>query len=201
MDVTAYTLQSGYIGINNSTLSTSKPSSYTKLSIDSLLFTKPTESRFNDAKYSVDAGELMKRYLSDRKIIQNFDFVKDTFKTAKSCFTVGDIVTWLQLQTKCTFTSQIHVSFLEDTFMFIKEGKRMMSLTSWHNLITQTEEASKNPFKGNEYDKWRVNKVGNDLPLDIPSLLTRWVAQPAGIDDLVFTLAIIFSEKSHLKIR
>jgi hypothetical protein len=76
-----------------------------------------------------------------------------------------------------------------------------MSLSSWYNLIVQTEEASRNPFKGNEYTKWRLNTSGSDLANDLPTLLTQWISQPSGIDDLVMFLAIIFSEKNHLKIR
>lgn len=201
MNVTAYTLQSGYIAIDSTSLGASKPSSYTRLSIDTLLFTRPTEARFNDAKFSVDVNELTKRYFSNRKIIQNFDFVKETLRTAQACFAVSDVPMWVDLQQKCSFVTQTHVEFLEDTFTFIKTGKRKMSLSSWYNLIVQTEEASRNPFKGNEYTKWRLNTSGSDLANDLPTLLTQWISQPSGIDDLVMSLAVIFSEKNHLKIR
>lgn len=92
-----------------------------------------------------------------------------------------------------TSVQEYNYEFILDTVRFIATGKRKISIHSWPMLI------SHHPEDGTPEEHADIRKLFHTLALTTnhTDLIQRWCTQPNGIDDLMFSLNILFGNGSY----
>lgn len=90
-----------------------------------------------------------------------------------------------------TRIQEYNYEFILDTVRFIATGKRRISIYSWPLLISHPED---NVLKGEHSE---IRKLFKELALSTSHtvLIQKWCQQPGGIDDLMFSLNILFGDR------
>ena len=86
--------------------------------------------------------------------------------------------------------------FILDTIRYIGTGKRKMSMSTWSTLITDHPEGSAS--EEDEADFFTKAFSENNVPTRIDNMIQKWCSYPGGLNDLMYTLNLLFGE---IKIR
>lgn len=83
------------------------------------------------------------------------------------------------------FKTDLHFKFLEDTLKFISTGVRSMNIQMWMQLLVVPNKS---------FDKELIGKTTYTMNSDLyrKATITEWLSKPNGLQDLVYSLYIIF---------
>lgn len=129
-------------------------------------------------------GEIVNLYNSVKvspTLLDDFDFRCKLLK--RVLYNYGNFNIWFNLQTKDNELLNANVKdFIEDTYNFIKTGKRKLDLSTWEVLLEETSLSEK--------DKTNVN-IKKGLVMDIDYLI-EWSKHPNGFYDMLKTTYLLF---------
>ena len=117
----------------------------------------------------------------------SWQFRKQVLLTALRLF--GDFAEWLNLQSRNQMVVGNNAVFIHDTLNFIRTGQRELSVENWIELINETEDVRQTPGLRNGQTSFTL--IAGETTVQ---LLQAWVAQPAGLQDLVCTLHVLFGQ-------
>lgn len=125
-----------------------------------------------------------------------WDFQKRVIAEALRLFSGN--YNWFILQDNNAQRVDWNYKFLLDTIRFIATGRRELSIHSWPMLVTDEPPAGLQLIGGRE----DVAKLFKTLALatSTEAMLQRWVSQPRGFEDLMYTLNLLFG-KATVKIK
>lgn len=110
--------------------------------------------------------------------------IKDVFSLNKGFFK-GQIFSGQPMNPRC-------VDFLHSTLTFIMTGKRQLSVQLWNDLLKYhpTEVASVSSVTKDHFQ----DQFGMIFNCPESKLISMWLAQPGGLEDMVTTAFIIFGD-------
>lgn len=142
---------------------------------------------------------LWKQMVNGSGFTSNMEFREKILTNALSAFGTESFLEWVELQEVNNAMTDMHRRFINDTFTFIDTGRRAMSIHSWAELVYIREVTAKDAVP--EIRKVDFFKLSGALQYRrVPSLgdiITRWVCQPNGFDDLAGTLHILFGNTEN----
>lgn len=86
------------------------------------------------------------------------------------------------------FKSDLHFKFLEDTVLFLRTGKRSMSINTWIDLLVDSQDSLMKKKPGVKVTYSMTSKLYRGLTVQ------DWLSKDGGLVDLVFSMFIIFGE-------
>ena len=113
----------------------------------------------------------------------------DAITVAKRVFG-NDFLQWMTVQiTANPDVTDYRVDILRDTVRFVNGYKREYGLNTWNTLLG---------ISGNDSQQSTETKVDKFSDIVIPKttveLVSRWLEQPNGADDMIHTLNILFGK-------
>lgn len=94
--------------------------------------------------------------------------------------------------------SDIKLMFIVDTLRYVFTGRRRFAITAWGDLLGADNGEIKNLVKRTDVtDYLRSIEVLCDAELELNNIIQKWMTQPQGFDDMVFTLYYIFGSKNR----
>lgn len=133
------------------------------------------------------------KYETRNRDFHSRDFYAEAFRTIYAFFEpYHGFNAFLELQNKLVPVNKTVQRFLNDTVKFIETGKRDAEVSTWvyliHESVTQPQETKAG--YGQQQDKPVFKgKLSDDIDTQF---LAKWVAQPNGFNDLMWTLRILF---------
>jgi hypothetical protein len=207
-EITLVTLQSGFVAVSSKHLAKSDKSSFTRLNIDTMLFSVPKERIYDPNSYCSVVNDLYRRWLGNPLIIKDPKFEDAIVRAAKEAFGLTSIFDWFRLQDNAPNLSPLHTEFLKQTLLYVAASKRQVPNVTWISLLEQDDAKPRNmnvTFDPSAYftmsdSDWSNPNMITHLPMDIHSFLGRWISKNGGCGDLLTSLQIIFGEKRHIKV-
>ena len=115
-------LQSGYIALNE--LNLIKGVDEGKIQeLSNTLTGQSYKSKFNPYFYNSEVESLFTRYITEPKVLSNFEYREDLLKTTKQVFD-NNFIKFMELQLNSPYLSVMHSKFLVDTANYISTGYR-----------------------------------------------------------------------------
>lgn len=147
-----------------------------------------------------DVEELYTRWMTSiGEMAADFAFREQFMIVAMDAFGTQSFRMWYEAQLQSPAYGDLHHRFLEDTILFITEGRRQMSLQNWTVLISQTDSGEKHQVLGERAlgffgvpvpgQRHRLPQNAQLLPV-----LQQWISHPSGFEDLLLTLHLLFGE-------
>ena len=134
--------------------------------------------------------------------VRTMEFREKVLRTALKAFGTSSFFNWCELQTQNTSMTDTHVRFLNDTLDFIKTGSRQIDIHTWERLIGYFKADTVNikPSQFNYKDYFGMGKPALfHKPLGITNAIQAWVSQPGGMEDMVYTLKILFGDPIRIE--
>jgi hypothetical protein len=150
---------------------------------------------------SVDANPLVEtlygKWINRAPETTSFEFRKQVFIAALDAFGTDSFFHWYGAQMYSPSYGDMHRRFLEDTLLFLQEGRRTMSLETWAALVTIQDSGERvadlsdcaKEFFGVKVPDAQYRQPQNR---EIPEIIQRWVSHPRGFDDLVGSIHLLF---------
>lgn len=143
---------------------------------------------------------LMTEFRGNPEVINNPDWVIRLIRAAKEGFG-NSLYEWVRNQDTKPTVGRHHVDFLEDMFHYVVTGERRITLNNWYRLIglkvtsgnVGVREVSKLIHVAVDKDEWTPWGL---VSSDIKKLLVQWMAHEHGIVDMLFSLFILFGQRS-----
>jgi len=129
-----------------------------------------------------------KRFISGMDL-QTWKYRAEGLLLARILF--GDFTQWLYGQLEGEFLYGQRINFLEDTLRFITMGSRAISINNWVDLLEDYPET--NVLIDRQNSERRL-KAAFPNPMLTVDAIVSWCKQPAGFDDMIITLNILFGE-------
>lgn len=132
---------------------------------------------------------------------KSFDFRERILLVALHAFGTDSFLDWLILQEKSPYLSDVHRRFINDTLNFLATGQRAMSVVTWKSFINVRElnaADAKPDLKTRDFFSITGPIDTKSERFSLKTVLTRWVAQPGGFEDLLFTLHILFGDSEGI---
>lgn len=113
----------------------------------------------------------------------------DAITVAKRAFG-ADFLQWMTVHvTANPEVTDYRVDILRDTLRFVNGNKREFGLNTWNTLLG---------ISGNDSPQSTDGKLEKFADIVIPKttveLVSRWLSQPDGADDMIYTLNILFGK-------
>jgi hypothetical protein len=102
----------------------------------------------------------------------------------------GDFATWLKDQQQNPQIVGFNQEFLKDTLNFIHGKDRVMSVTTWTDLLGDTGTLGK-AVNASSLNPSQVLLGRGETTIQI---LQAWVSRPNGVEDLMQTLYLLFGQ-------
>lgn len=132
---------------------------------------------------------------------KSFDFRERILLVALHAFGTDSFLDWLILQEKSPYLSDVHRRFINDTLNFISTSERAMSVVTWKSFITVRElngADAKPELKTRAFFSITGPVDTKSERFSLKTVLTNWVSQPGGFEDLLFTLHILFGDSEGI---
>lgn len=183
-------LQSGYIALNE--LNLIKGVDEGKIQeLSNTLTGQSYKSKFNPYFYNSEVESLFTRYITEPKILSNFEYREDLLKTTKQVFD-NNFIKFMELQLNSPYLSVMHSKFLVDTANYISTGYRNIDILSWRSLVRIKDDI--NCGKHALASLVSNNDMRETLTLDLANVVALWTKRRHGFPDLIYTLKIIFGK-------
>lgn len=159
-----------------------------------LEFNRPISPKINAFPPNPDVVRLWDEYLNGSKHTTSFAFRERILITALKVFQTSNFYDWCSLQSNSPYTTTVHKKFLEDTFNFIRTGKRSVGISTWISLVKIDPEDSSTRNTVIDLTNFFGLKYHQDVrpshtTIDI---INQWVSHPTGFNDLLACLVIFF---------
>ena len=160
-----------------------------------LEFNRAIQKNVNLYPSNPEIDALWREYTGGTGRTSAFAFRERILLAALKAFGTKNFTDWVELQKSNPYIGPIHKKFLNDTFEFIKSGKRSVSITSWQGLVRIST----------------IGKVTGDVQIDnikdiftcgvdstesgekqLTEIIQVWVSKENGFDDLLGTLVVLF---------
>jgi len=199
-------LQSGFLSYPSNDLITNYPVKDTTV-LQFVNLSKPDNRSDNPYHYHREIDAVYNAYISDNRIIGDFDYRERVLTAAKHAFNSESLLAWCDMQRNTQFLTTMHRKFIYDTLEYIATGGRAIDPESWINLIEirdVTDVDKRVEYNPSLYFDLRNNSrliaVGldeksHDLPKDLLKCIVNWVCHPTGFTDLIYSLYIIFGKR------
>lgn len=136
-----------------------------------------------------DVVTLWKQYRAIVSREAPIKLVLEAISTAKRCFG-GDFYQWMTVQvTANPDITDYRVSFLRDTLRFVSGQNREFGLNTWNTLLGV---ANGDDLQSIDTKRDQFNDVV--IPKTTVELISRWLEQPNGADDMIHTLNLLFGK-------
>lgn len=165
--------------------------------VRSIKLNKPIMKEVSPYKGIPEVDGLWNEHQTGESIITSFDFREKILTSALLSFGSLSFFDWCNLQNKNVYFTALHKRFLNDTFAFIEEGKRSVSITTWRSLLGMK-------FAGNQ-DKDELFLMNKFFRMNDPQFnrrsfrlsdnLVDWCRQENGFEDLLMTLHVLFGSE------
>lgn len=152
---------------------------------------------------SVDSNPIVEtlygKWINRAPETTSFEFRKQVLIAALDAFGTDSFFAWFGAQPLSPAFGDMHKRFLEDTLLFLKEGRRTMSLENWASLVRLDDAGERNlelsplakEFFGVKVPDAQYREPQNR---DLVTIIQKWVSHARGFDDLVSTLHVLFGD-------
>lgn len=162
--------------------------------IRGLEFNRPVTPKINTFPPNPDVDRIWTEYLNGSNHTSSFAFRERILVTAFRVFKTNSFYDWCNLQNNSPYTNSVHKKFLEDTFQFIKTGKRGVNVSTWIGIVKIDPE--NNSTRNTSIDLsgfFGLNRAQSDrTSFTTIDTINSWVSHPGGFDDLLACLVIFF---------
>tara|TARA_B100002019_G_C21274081_1_gene604144 strand:+ start:1511 stop:2053 length:543 start_codon:yes stop_codon:yes gene_type:complete len=139
-----------------------------------------------------EVSQLWSEYVNPNIPTYDWVFRKRVLSVAMRLFQDHD---WFRDQERNANLHGYNYGFVVDTMRFIATGKRKMSLSIWSELVTHEHTQKKDVSKRHEIiDLLKAHSLFLATPP--VGMLQKWCSHPEGIDDLLWSLNILFGDLS-----
>lgn len=148
--------------------------------------------RYADAIRDAEVFDLFQEYTVFPTRAPYWEFRRKVITAAQRLF--GGNYNWFLLQDNNASRSDYNYEFLLDTVRFIATGQRRMSIHTWPMLVSD-EPAAGLALVNNRKD---IARLFQQLYLNTSAegMIQKWMSQPKGFDDMMFTLHLLFGKTS-----
>lgn len=123
-----------------------------------------------------------------------WDFQKRVLEVAQDIFQ-GDY-SWFMRQDSNALVRDQNYAFILDTVKFIATGRRKFSIHTWPTLVSYDVPVVNESVEGRRDIYRLIDEL--KVPSETNAFIQRWVSQPKGFDDLVYTLHLLFGNVPEL---
>ena len=165
--------------------------------ISNIKLNKKGSSIQKSSVYNQEVMDLLQVYESNTKLSGDIGFICDLAECALRAFDSKLMNSWLGLQIKNSDISDMHIRFIEDTFVFINGGTRSINIMSWARMLDGTHSESDKVTKKLDLVKMLGCSTFNQLtPRSVKTsdVIFDWLGQPNGVEDLIYSLKVIFGK-------
>lgn len=136
---------------------------------------------------------LYTQYIQQSVDSENFDFRRQVLQTALSAFGTPYFNEWFEAQFKNPTAGDLHGRFLVDTLRYIQDGRREMSVQTWSSIVTLESAKGGRIGEMPQYAR-EFFRIGQPYkrPCKMSDIVQDWCAHPAGFDDLLGSLYVLF---------
>lgn len=195
MDTVYKLLQSGFIGRDSSDLVQIPERQKT---LTSSLTTQSGFKLDTSNYYDQAVDQLYDQLTISEKVLNDFQFRETLLKKAYALFGEKTFIGWFQAQYKSPGFSYLHERFLKETLLYIYDNKnRAMSQSSYVRLlhVGQRQSIFSTDDELREYKE--LNSILSNLNnATTTSLLASWTCNMEGLQDLLFTMNVIFGKRA-----
>lgn len=166
--------------------------------LNGLRLNKPVLQKNKTFVSNTEVENIWNQYKTGDKFLNSFGFRKKILQTALSAFGTSSFYEWCLLQTQNPYSTDMQKRFINDTFNFIRTGKRSVTISSWLTLVNVSNEASSTQ---DDVQIQIEDFFGTRLPIhaqtekQVSATICRWLANRNGFEDLVGTLHVFFGDK------
>lgn len=169
------------------------------LQYDISLF-NPRESKSIVANVAIE--DLYAAHVRNEPGTAKFDFREKALIEILAAFGTMNFESWYRVQYQSPSFGPNHLDFLDDTFGFLLNGKRKVSITNWDAILDADE---KRMFTSHLPDNVRVyfqrttveqlGIEGQRWNSNLVDVVQDWIRRPSGFSDLLTTAHILFGIK------
>lgn len=188
-------LHSGFIARIDTHLRKSEP--VVNPYVESLLFRKSGSNDFSNLFYNEEIHTLYKEMMNNPSVLKNFEFRERILKVAALMLGRGGLQDWLDIQNKYARVATWHLEFIIDTVKYIGSGKRSTELSIIEPLILKVPNGATMNLERNEELRVLIKEGKEYLGGMISPVLNQWVSHRGGYMDLLYTLWLIFGDRSY----
>lgn len=125
------------------------------------------------------------------------EFQSVAIQEAIRSFGTKNLYDWLRLQEDSPYFTSLHKQFLNDTFRFLLHGTRTAHCRTWESVVHLRADSGANqePLQYQEYFK-ASESDGFKGTYGVEEHIRRWLSHAGGLDDMLYTLRIIFGSES-----
>ena len=151
------------------------------------------------AVISNDKIQLAYKQMMTLSATKSMEFREKCLLAALKCFGTSNFYEWCEIQESSPFFTDIHKRFLNDTFKFIQTGSRDISLNTWQAIVEVKKANVIDEHSSYEYRKFFGSGSASILRrgTGVVNVIQSWVSQPAGFEDMISSLRIIFCDKDR----
>lgn len=144
--------------------------------------------RFEMRKGDQRVHDLFVEFSNFPKRARTWDFQRRLINLAQEIFE-GDY-SWFIRQDSNALVKDQNYAFILDTIKFIATGRRKFSIYTWPALVTYDIPVDNESVEGRREIYHLLEQL--KVPSATNAFIQRWVCQPKGIDDLMYTMHLLF---------
>lgn len=165
--------------------------------VENLLLRESGNNEFAGLFYSKDIQDLYVKFSGNRNNLRDFEFREQILRTARSLIGSFGLMDWTDLQNKHGSLSNFHIQFIIETMLFINTGSRPTSISIWEGLVRYSPNGRLYEIEKSEDIRALSNEGKAYMFNSTAALLNKWVSHRGGYEDLLYTLWIIFGDRSY----
>lgn len=191
-------------GFNTDSVVTTPESLNINKVLSAARFNQQIQNTVSAKTYNSSVTELWAKYRENNKNFSNMKFREEVLVAALRCFGTKSFYEWCKVQEESKTFTNLHKSFLNDTFNYLTSGNRTVSILTWSTVLSLREindNDRKQQYhlaeflatnKGDHYYPQPIGYVSSAD--DIQNIIIRWVAKPGGFEDLLNSIYILFGK-------
>lgn len=192
----------GFIGLSNAGLNKETNNATLADKIEAVRYNNMVSREQTTEVYNLNITEMYEALVGQYTTRDKLTLMKAIILEAFRNFGDRDFGDWVNMQRSSRYFTRKHQEFILDTMRFISTGRRDTSIRTWEivlrrQLICDTDSVHQNP----RYDKC-VGEFFNSSAVDGSTLtgsmhrvISQWMSQRHGHEDLLLTLNILFGKE------